>query len=62
MCVYAPHLYSSMDGHFSCVHILAIVNNAAVNTGMHICFQISVSVSFGKIPEVEWLGCMVVQF
>ena len=62
VCVYTPHLYLSMDGHFSCFHILAIVNNAAVNIGMHICFQISVSVFFGKIPEVELLGCMVVQF
>ena len=62
VCVYTPRLYSSMDGHFSCAHILAIVNNAAVNVGMRICFQISVSVFFGKIQEVELLGCMVVQF
>ena len=62
VCVYTPHLYSSMDGHFSCFHILAIVNNAAVNTGMQTGFQISVSVFFGTIPEVELLGCMVVQF
>ena len=62
VCVYTPHLYLSMDGHFSCFHILAIVNNAAVNIGMHICFQISVSVFFGKIPEVELLGCSILNF
>ena len=42
VCVYTPHLYLSMDGHFSCFHILAIVNNAAVNTGVHVSFRISV--------------------
>ena len=30
----------------SCLHILAMENNAALNTGVHVCFQISVFVSF----------------
>ena len=30
-------------------HVLAIVNNVAVNIGMHVSFQISVVVSFGYI-------------
>ena len=33
---------SSMDGHFSCFHVLAIANSATVNTGMHVSFQIMV--------------------
>ena len=40
-----PHLlYSSIDGHLGCFRVLAIMNNAAVNTGVHISFPKSVLV------------------
>ena len=32
LCIYIPHiLYFSMNGQFGCFHVLAIINNAAMN-------------------------------
>ena len=47
--IYTPCLlYPFISGwDLDCFHILAIVNNAAINIGMHISFQISVFVFFG---------------
>ena len=54
---------SFISGHFSCFHILAIENNAAVNTGVHVSFQISIFIIFSdKYTEVECLGHIVVLF
>ena len=43
--VYVHHIFfthSSVDGHLGCFRVLAVVNSAAVDTGVHEFFQIMV--------------------
>ena len=68
MYIYIHHIFyihSSVDGHLVCFHILATVNSAAMNTEVHVYFQISffVFLFFSDIyPGVELLGHMEVLF
>lgn len=52
------HIYLSI-GPF---YILAIINNATMNTGIYMSSELEFWMSFGKYPEVEVLGRKVVQF
>ena len=40
---------SSVGGHLGCFHVMAIVNSAAMNTGVHVSF--SVMVFSGYMPS-----------
>ena len=42
-------IHSSVDGHLGCFHVLAIINSAAINSGIHVSF--SVLVSSGYMPR-----------
>ena len=44
----------SINGHLGCFHVLAIVNSAAVNNGIHVSF--SVLVSSGYMPRSRIAG------
>ena len=62
VCVCKSHLLYLFifDVHFSCLHILALVNNAAVNIDIHISLQISVL--FSKYLEVKLLDPMTILY
>ena len=53
-------IHSSVDGHLGCFHVLAIVNSAVMNKGIHV--SLSISVSSGYMPRSGIAGHMVVLF
>ena len=42
-------IHLSVDGHLGCFHVLAVVNSAAMNNGVHVSF--SILVSSGYMPR-----------
>ena len=57
MCVYAYYFFfthSSLDGHLGCFHVLAVVNNAAMNVRVHGSFLTRVFSEY--IPKGVFTG------
>ena len=50
-------IHSSVNGDLGCFHVLAIVNSAAVNNGIHVSF--SILVSSGYMPRSGTTGSYV---
>ena len=52
--LYIHHIFfihPSVDGHLDCFSIVAILNNAALNMGVHVSFWISVFIFFRYMPR-----------
>ena len=46
-----PFIHSFVAAHLDCFHILAIVNDGAMNIGSHVSFQSNVFISIKYIPR-----------
>ena len=53
-------IHSSVDGHLSCFHVLAIVNTAAVNIGLHV--SVSILESVGYMSRAGIAGHILISF
>ena len=54
VCVY--HIFfiiSSLNGHLACFHVLAILKITAMNIGVHVCFD--ASLSHASMEPHAWL-------
>ena len=52
-------IHSSADGHLGCFHVLAIINSAAMNTGVHVSLFPS---GFLSVYAQQWDCWIIRQF
>ena len=65
VCVYTHHIFfihSLIDGHLACFQILAVVDSAAMDIGVHVSFQLVVLLFLDTYPGVELRDHVVVLF
>ena len=60
--MYHIFIYSTDDRHSSCFHVLAVLNNAAMNTGVHVSLLITVFIFSGYMLKSEMLDHMAALF
>ena len=54
-----PFIYDGHIGHF---YVLAIVNNAAINTVYKYLFEALLSILLGICPDIEFLDHIIILF